>query len=607
MYTTFITHTKLMFNYRFCLNRQAAIILTAVMLVSLSGVMAQAGWLIDAGTFHVSAHGQMSCSECHPDINEQSRHPDQADVNKTISDFFYIDRCTQCHDEVVDNLDDGMHGGQKVERTDQYENCLSCHNPHEQLMSTEDRDGYDPQKSPFEQCGACHEERNELPAVSEEDVTCVTCHVVKPVEDATVRQQVGNMCFHCHADGDTPAQVKTRQTASVIDTDAYRNTVHADLSCLTCHPDAAGFAHGNQKSGDCRQCHLPHDEKIAHDAHLGVSCQACHMTGVIPHRQDGQILWRKSSELPAPTNIHEMNMFVGNRSCSRCHFSGNRLGASAMILPSKSILCMPCHAATLSIGDSVTVSALIIFAVGMGLILLLFFSTSASLGSNDASYSKDIQSKDTIRSEKRPLAWGLIIKTIVLDVLLQKRLYDRSPRRWIIHGLIFFPFMLRFVWGIVALTGSLWLPQLPWVWALIDKNIPVNAVFFDITGLMILCGVVLALTRKGTGTQGPVGGLPVRDWPALVLIGAIVLVGFILEGMRMAMTGALAGPAAAFVGHAIGLLFHQTKNLTEYYGYIWYLHAVLTGAFFAYLPFSRLRHIIFSPIVLALNAKTEKH
>ena len=590
------------------MNRKIMIILTAVTLVSLSGVMAQAGWLIDAGTFHVSTHGQMSCSECHPDINEQSQHPDPSDVNKTLSDFFNIDRCTQCHDEVADNLEEGMHGGQKIESPDQYRNCLSCHNPHEQLMSTDDQDGYDPQKSPFAQCGACHEKRNQLPAFSDEDATCITCHVLRPAENSEIQQQIGNMCFHCHADGDKQAQVKTRQIAAVMSTAAYRNTTHADVSCLSCHPDAAGFEHGRQTPGDCRQCHLPHDEKVAHDAHLGVSCQACHMTGVTPYRQSGQILWRKRSDLPPPSKIHEMNLFAENRSCVRCHFSGNSIGASAMILPPKSVLCMPCHAATLSIGDSVTVSALIIFTVGIGLTLLLFFAAATPRNISTNSTSKEIKSDNATQSEKRPLAWLPIIKAVVLDVLLQRRLYSRSPKRWIIHGLIFFPILLRFFWGIVTLTGSLWLPQWSWVWALVDKNNPVHAVFFDITGVMILCGVVLALMRKGTDIRGQVSGIPARDWPALVLIGTIVLVGFILEGMRMAMTGVALGPSYAFIGSALAALFSRlADSMTDYYGYIWYLHAVLTGAFFAYLPFSRLRHIIFSPIVLALNANTQRH
>jgi hypothetical protein len=35
---------------------------------------------------------------------------------------------------------------------------------------------------------------------------------------------------------------------------------------------------------------------------------------------------------------------------------------------------------------------------------------------------------------------------------------------------------------------------------------------------------------------------------------------------------------------------------------VWYLHAVLTGAFIVYLPFSRMLHMVMAPLVLAMNA-----
>ena len=265
---------------------------------------------------------------------------------------------------------------------------------------------------------------------------------------------------------------------------------------------------------------------------------------------------------------------------------------------------MPCHAATFSVGDTITTVSLIVFVGGMGMFFLLLVPMTSSRKAVLKTPLEDVPAEKSTLSGNRQLALPSMLKVVLMDVFLQKRLFDRARMRWFIHGLIFFPMALRFIWGIVALTGTLWLPQWPWVWSLIDKNNSATAMVFDVTGLMIFCGVALALTRKGFSTETRIGGLPFWDWPALVLIGAIVLVGFILEGMRMAMTGALDGPAFAFVGFAVGSLFQRTAALTEYYGYVWYLHAALMGVFLIYLPFSRLRHIIFSPVVLALNAVT---
>jgi nitrate reductase gamma subunit len=61
----------------------------------------------------------------------------------------------------------------------------------------------------------------------------------------------------------------------------------------------------------------------------------------------------------------------------------------------------------------------------------------------------------------------------------------------------------------------------------------------------------------------------------------------------------------AFFGSILSGLFSGMIGLPEVYGYMWYLHAILTGVFIAYLPFSKLAHMIIAPIVLAMNALAE--
>jgi hypothetical protein len=51
---------------------------------------AEAVWLIDAERFHVSVHGQLSCRDCHEDINEKKFHPAPANVNKALSARFTL-------------------------------------------------------------------------------------------------------------------------------------------------------------------------------------------------------------------------------------------------------------------------------------------------------------------------------------------------------------------------------------------------------------------------------------------------------------------------------------------------------------------------------------
>jgi nitrate reductase gamma subunit len=195
-----------------------------------------------------------------------------------------------------------------------------------------------------------------------------------------------------------------------------------------------------------------------------------------------------------------------------------------------------------------------------------------------------------------------MIKAVILDVLFQRRLFRQSRVRWLIHSLIFFPFVFRFSWGIVALLGSLWKGESPWVWALVDRNYPVTALLFDLSGVMLMLGVTLAFVRGAFRQLDQPPGLPTQDRLALLLMAGIVLVGFILEGMRIAMTGWPEGAGYSAVGFVLSVLFLDPFPSSDLYGYVWYVHAILTGIFIAYLPFSRLLHIIMSPVALAMHA-----
>jgi hypothetical protein len=589
--------------------KQSATILFAGVYLVFCGAFAEASWFVDAEKYHVSAHGQLSCQDCHAGITEQPRHPDPSDVSKRLTDFFDPEQCTDCHDNVPEELAHNRHGAQEINPAESYENCLACHNPHQALLSGDGIRGFDPQKPLFEQCDACHEQQTKLPAFEAQDETCMTCHRFIGTHETAAAEEIGNRCLYCHANSGTDVQKKTAQSVALIAPENYRQTPHSTVACTECHQQAASFAHGDQPAADCRQCHLPHDESTARDAHASVACQACHLQGVEPVKDapSGRILWQRERHLNEPLKIHEMITPKDEAACRRCHTRGNPVGASASVLPAKSVICMPCHTATLAVGDTITLVSLILFLAGLGMSLLLMLSVSSGRKERAGLMENALASEAPRSPKMQMLNMIRIAKEIVLNLFFQKRLYERSPGRWFIHGLLFFPMALRFLWGIVALSASLWHPQWQWVWQMIDKNSGMTSFFFDLTGLMILSGVVLALFRHGVDRSPGIAGLPRRSRLALVLLGAIVLVGFVLEGMRIAMTGATGSAAYAFVGFGISTLFSHPESLSDIYGYGWYGHAALTGAFVIFLPFSRLLHIVLSPVVLALNAVTRHH
>ena len=566
---------------------------------------ADASWLIDEERYHVSAHGEISCQDCHSDIVDKSLHPDPAEVNKSLPDFYSLEQCTACHEDTLEDYDEGTHGGEDITDEKEFKYCIGCHDPHYQLSYSDEATKLDLSQPVEIKCSICHDMQPELPEFSSEDESCMSCHRSVDPEDPKETGYISNLCFHCHG---KKAEAQKSESFALIDVSAYSKNVHADISCMTCHLEAVEFQHANQELGDCRRCHLPHDEKIAHDAHLRVSCEACHLNHVSPIKDSGsgQIQWKIDRKPDGISAVHSMLRTDEDAFCRRCHSKGNTIGAAAMVLPAKSVMCMPCHAATFSVGDTTTLIALIIFGLGILGAASIWFSGSLVGGADTGMGSKFLKTIQSIVAVMFSNRLFSIIKALILDGLLQRRLFRISRSRWFIHALIFFPFLFRFCWGLIALFASTWLPEWQGAWIMLDKNHPLSAFLFDLSGVLVIIGVILILVHKYVpGSEAKLEGLPRADWPAYSLMGGIMIVGFILEGMRIGMTGTPQGSQFAFLGYTISRLFGGA-DLTGIYGYIWYLHAIFTGAFVAYLPFSRMFHMIMAPVVLAMNAADTK-
>ena len=550
---------------------------------------AEATWFVDPKKFHASVHGTFSCQDCHEDVSGRDLHPNPENIVKKKTDLFVVDHCLMCHDDVLDRLEKGMHGSKRIRAPDRYRKCYHCHEPHTQTPVREEAGIFDPKQPRHEQCGACHKEREALPPFSQEDEACMACH---RAFDTGEEKRIRNICFHCHAFEGTPARKMTGKKVALIKPREYEATPHANLACTDCHPQAVRFNHAKQDPAECTHCHERHDEKVAHELHGLVACGACHLGGVTPVREErtGRVVWKRAYEAGAASRIHDMTTRFDEQACGNCHAEDNRIGAAAMILPPKSVICMPCHAATFSIGDVTTILALVLFAAGM--VMMLAYVLTGSGGE---------KSRTAGKPEKPVGQSGRIIQALLFDVLLQRRLYLQSRIRWLIHGLIFFPFVFRFLWSFAGLMGSLWSPSASWVWSALDKNNPLTGFLFDLTGVMIIIGIGLAWVRGTEKSLSEGSDYPRRDRLSLALIAAVVLAGFFLQSMRIAMTGFPPGSAWSFVGYPIGFFWAGTE-LTGIYGYMWHVHAVLTGAFIAYIPFSRLAHMIIAPMVLAMNA-----
>lgn len=389
--------------------------------------------------------------------------------------------------------------------------------------------------------------------------------------------------------------------------DDHALSVHASTECLSCHSQAVEEDHEAVASVDCGKCHAPHDEKVTHDAHTRVTCRACHVKGGIPAAdpETEYIIWSGAFRPGLAWLPHQaVRAEPPDAQCSNCHFQGNPFGASSVILPSRSILCMPCHVATLSVGDNTTLIALSIFLTGFLGLATVWFSGSIDTG---VLRSGDKSAVMTQSAHGGPFLYKFfrLLGVLIAEVLFLQRLFRLSPARWFIHALVFFPILIRFTYGLTALGFSIFLLNETLTMAMLDKNHPLRAFLFDMTGLMILAGAAAAFIRRRNEQVPHIASLPKPDRGMPALLGLIVLVGFVLEGMRIAMTGRPDGSVWAVFGYGISLLFKGMRGLKDAYGYLWYAHAILVGAFVALIPFTRMSHIITAPVALIINARSE--
>ena len=243
------------------------------------------------------------------------------------------------------------------------------------------------------------------------------------------------------------------------------------------------------------------------------------------------------------------------------------------------------------------------------------------------------------------------LKSIVLDLLLQKRVLDKSLLRWVAHGLIFSGFLLLFF--LHALDDQITARLFSGYVSTLNPYLFLRNLF----GIMVLAGVAIAVYRR-------VKLRPQRmisyasDWAALVFVGGIILSGMLLEGAKISsfstfermvadygdvaddaeqqaleafwikenglviahkkveVTAELveqgreisgrsciechAPNSSAFVSFALAKVTGPmlAASDADAVNFLWYLHILFCLSFLAWLPFSKMFHIIAAPVSL---------
>ena len=138
----------------------------------------------------------------------------------------------------------------------------------------------------------------------------------------------------------------------------------------------------------------------------------------------------------------------------------------------------------------------------------------------------------------------------------------------------------------------------------IDLGIPIFvgnfylglSLIMDVLGIASIIGIGMAMFRRYILRPDRLDNKE-NDWISLTLLMVILVTGFLLEGLRIAGTG---DPWAAWSpgGKAIALLFSgwTSASIIQAFQWLWWGHLILAFAFIAYIPYSKLFHMLGGPL-----------
>jgi Fe-S oxidoreductase/nitrate reductase gamma subunit len=200
--------------------------------------------------------------------------------------------------------------------------------------------------------------------------------------------------------------------------------------------------------------------------------------------------------------------------------------------------------------------------------------------------------KPELRTDNRGERIKALLKNGVLQLSVWRDFYPG-----LIHGLIFFAFFVL-IWG-AAFDAFQFYTGVHFN----GKPYLIMSFIFDLFGLFALIGVIMAIDRRyikkpdRLGYKGKMDNRP-EDAIVLSLILGIMVTGFLIEGLRIASFNYPTFEMWSFVGYLTALTFQgvNVETLKSLHKFMWWFHTFIALGFIAYIPYSRLLHIVTSPV-----------
>jgi len=204
--------------------------------------------------------------------------------------------------------------------------------------------------------------------------------------------------------------------------------------------------------------------------------------------------------------------------------------------------------------------------------------------------------------------FSLVLKALILDGLLHRRLWATDKLRWLAHFCLLIGF--SFLFALSTFTGFfeeilhfMLHIEHPFVLSVINKDTPVMALLNEVFGLVIAAGLILVIIRRYLQRPAQLRTEAV-DTATIIFIALIMLTSYPTEAFRYLMENT--APTSGwwgFVGYALALLLRPLAwPWDKVHFWSFFIHVWSCQLFLLYLPFSKFFHVAVSPLVATVNS-----
>jgi Fe-S oxidoreductase len=193
---------------------------------------------------------------------------------------------------------------------------------------------------------------------------------------------------------------------------------------------------------------------------------------------------------------------------------------------------------------------------------------------------------------------------VIVNAVLQVRIWDKSYAG-LMHLLLFGGVTIQVLGTLINLTQmALFIPflELPFPRS---TGYQIFELVMDIAGIAILLGVIMAAFRRFVLRPKTLES-SWDDYYALIMLTLIPLIGFLTEGARLVATApawAAWSPAGNLVANIMRSAGLTPVSAGEIHSYFVFSHVVLGLVLVASIPFTKMRHLIYTPLNIFLRPK----